>query len=101
MDNRQTFPLSLSQGEKQRLMLAAILAMHPHYVILDEPTTGLDIYRRKLLGDYLLKLKKDGYGVIFVSHQVQFIEAYADRIMGMEDGQVTLDQRGGSSYASP
>jgi len=88
---RKTFPLSLSQGEKQRLMLAAILAMHPRYVILDEPTTGLDIYRRKLLGDYLLRIKKDGYGVIFVSHQGRFMETYADRIIRMEDGRVTDD----------
>ncbi len=97
---RQTFPLSLSQGEKQRLMLAAVLAMQPHYVILDEPTTGLDIYRRQLLGDYLLQLKKDGYGVIFVSHQVQFIESYADRVIGLEDGRVSLDQAGGPIHAS-
>ncbi|MDD3269715.1 MAG: ABC transporter ATP-binding protein [Syntrophomonadaceae bacterium] len=90
---RQTFPLSLSQGEKQRLMLAAVLAMHPRYVILDEPTTGLDIYRRKLLGDYLLRIKKDGYGVIFVSHQVKFIKAYADRVIRIEDGRLS-DGRG-------
>jgi len=89
---RQTFPLSLSQGEKQRLMLAAILAMHPRYVILDEPTTGLDIYRRKLLGDYLLRIKTDGYGVIFVSHQSKFMETYADRIIRIENSQVTDDQ---------
>jgi len=88
-DYRQTFPLSLSQGEKQRLMLAAILAMHPRYVILDEPTTGLDIYRRKLLGDYLLRIKEDGYGVIFVSHQAKFVDTYADRVIRIEDGRLS------------
>ncbi|NLK51532.1 MAG: ABC transporter ATP-binding protein [Syntrophomonadaceae bacterium] len=88
---RQTFPQSLSQGEKQRLMLAVVLAMHPRYVILDEPTTGLDIYRCKLLGDYLLRIKEDGYGVIFVSHQAKFIETYADKVMRIEDGRVTED----------
>ncbi|MGE5458883.1 MAG: energy-coupling factor ABC transporter ATP-binding protein [Methanobacterium sp.] len=91
---RQTFPHSLSQGEKQRLMLAAILAMQPRYVILDEPTTGLDIYRRKLLGDYLLRMKEDGHGIIFVSHQAKFINAYADRVIRIEDGKVS-DDRGG------
>ncbi len=90
---RRTFPQSLSQGEKQRLMLAAILAMHPRYVILDEPTTGLDVYRRKLLGDYLLRIKEDGYGVIFVSHQDKFIATYADRVLCMENGTIFEDQR--------
>ncbi|MEN6347932.1 MAG: ABC transporter ATP-binding protein [Syntrophomonas sp.] len=94
----QTFPQSLSQGEKQRLMLAAILAMHPHFVILDEPTTGLDIYRRKLLGDYLLRIKEDGYGVIFVSHQIKFIETYADKVIYLEDGRA-VDNQKGISYA--
>lgn len=84
---RQTFPLSLSQGEKQRLMLAAILALEPRFVILDEPSTGLDIYRRKLLGNYLLRIKEDGHGVIFVSHQAKFIDTYADRVIHIEDGQ--------------
>lgn len=91
---RQTFPHSLSQGEKQRLMLAAILAMQPRYVILDEPTTGLDIYRRKLLGDYLLRIKEDGYGVIFVSHQAKFIDSYADRVICMEDGTFVISKGG-------
>ena len=91
---RKAFPQNLSQGEKQRLMLAVILAMHPRYVILDEPTAGLDLYRRKLLGDYLLRIKADGYGVIFVSHQTKFIETYADWVIRLEDGRAIEDQRG-------
>ncbi len=91
---RKNFPQNLSQGEKQRLMLAAILAAHPRYVILDEPTAGLDPYRRELLGDYLLRIKADGYGVIFVSHQTKFIETYADWVIRLEDGRAIEDQRG-------
>lgn len=91
---RKIFPQSLSQGEKQRLMLVAILAMHPRYVILDEPTTGLDPYRRKLLGDCLLRIKADGYGVIFASHQAKFIETYADKVIRLEDGRAINAQRG-------
>jgi energy-coupling factor transport system ATP-binding protein len=90
---RKTFPQSLSQGEKQRLMLAAVLAMHPRFLILDEPTTGLDIYRRKLLGDYLLRIREDGYGVIIISHQFKFIDTYADRVLHLEEGQISEEQR--------
>ncbi len=85
---RSEFPLHLSQGEKQRLVLAAVLAMGPRYLVLDEPTSSLDIYRRMLLGEYLQKIKKDGHGVILVSHDRAFIEKYADSELVMEDGKI-------------
>ncbi len=76
---RNLYPGKLSQGEKQRLVLAAVLAMGTRYVILDEPTTGLDMCSRSELGELLLKIKADGKGVVFVSHERSFIETYADR----------------------
>ncbi|MFZ5969088.1 MAG: energy-coupling factor ABC transporter ATP-binding protein [Bacillota bacterium] len=51
-DVRHSFPFYLSQGEKQRLALAAILADSPRYLILDEPTTGLDVQRKKYYQEY-------------------------------------------------
>lgn len=71
----ETFPLSLSQGEKQRLVLAAVLAMKPDWLLLDEPTASLDLHRRQLLRDYLLRIKEDlGTGLILISHDRTFIE---------------------------
>ena len=51
--HKESFPFALSHGEKQRLVLAAILAMKPAYLILDEPTANLDFKNRKKLGEYL------------------------------------------------
>lgn len=85
---RREFPLHLSQGEKQRLVLGAVLALGPGYLLLDEPTSALDIYRRRLLGAYLQKIKKEGRGIIFISHDRAFIERYADYELIMKGGVI-------------
>jgi ABC-type cobalamin/Fe3+-siderophores transport system ATPase subunit len=54
------------------------------YLVLDEPTTGLDIYRRKTLGDILHKVRRElNCGIVLVSHEADFIARYADRELVM------------------
>ncbi len=77
----ESFPFSLSHGEKQRLVLAAILAMKPKYLILDEPTANLDFKNRKKLGEYLKGLD---CGVIIISHDKTFVEEYCEHVVNME-----------------
>lgn len=77
----ESFPFSLSHGEKQRLVLAAILAMKPSYLILDEPTANLDFKNRKKLGTYLKDLD---CGVIIISHDKTFVKEYCEHIVDME-----------------
>jgi energy-coupling factor transport system ATP-binding protein len=78
------FPGKLSLGEKQRLALASVLALGTDYLVLDEPTTGLDTRRQNELGDMLLRLRSElGCGIILVSHETSFIKAYADRELVM------------------
>lgn len=76
-----SFPFSLSHGEKQRLVLAAILAMKPKYLILDEPTANLDYKNRKKLGEYLKGLD---CGIIIISHDKTFVKEYCDHLVRME-----------------
>lgn len=73
------FPGNLSQGEKQRVVLAAVLAMGTRYVLLDEPTSGLDMRAREELGSYLRRLANAGSGVVFVSHERNFIDRFSTR----------------------
>ena len=73
------FPGTLSQGERQRVVLAAVLAMGTRYLLLDEPTSGLDMRARDELGEALAELTRQGCGVIFVSHERPFIERWAGR----------------------
>lgn len=76
---RDAFPGTLSLGEKQRVALAAVLAMGTRYLVLDEPCSGLDMRARDELGALLRALAAQGQGVIFVSHERGFIARYADR----------------------
>ncbi len=83
--HRSTFPFFLSQGEKQRLVLAAILALQPAYLILDEPTASLDPYRQRLLREYLRRIRLElGCGIVVISHDRSFIRSCADRELCLE-----------------
>ncbi|WP_027399058.1 energy-coupling factor ABC transporter ATP-binding protein [Anaerovorax odorimutans] len=88
---RNTFPLHLSQGEKQRIAIAAVLANDSDFLILDEPTTGLDGLRKKKLEEYLKKAALLGKGVLLVSHDENFVGDLAQRIVTMEKGKITSD----------
>ncbi|WHH57773.1 ABC transporter ATP-binding protein [Petroclostridium sp. X23] len=90
---RNTFPLHLSQGEKQRLAIAAVLANEPEFLILDEPTAGLDACRKKNLEDCLKKAAQLGRGMIVVSHDEDFIGRMAQRTVVMENGHILYDIR--------
>lgn len=79
--HKESFPFILSHGEKQRLVLAAILAMKPKYLILDEPTASLDQKRKTVLGEYL---KKMDCGIIVISHDKAFINTYCTNTIKME-----------------
>ena len=77
---RNAYPGKLSHGEKQRLALAAVLSLGTDYLVLDEPTTGLDIRRRKELFEILIKLRRSkNIGIVLVSHAADFISAAIDR----------------------
>jgi len=77
---RETYPGKLSLGEKQRLALAAVMALATDYLVLDEPTTGHDARRQRELGEALIKLRHElDCGIVLVSHETDFIARYADR----------------------
>ena len=80
----ETFPGHLSTGEKQRLGIAATLAVGADFLILDEPSASLDMRRKNRLGILLRSLRNDGKGIILISHDERFNEMYADRTIHME-----------------
>ncbi|MDD3350650.1 MAG: ABC transporter ATP-binding protein [Eubacteriales bacterium] len=85
---RGSFPLNISWGEKRRLVIAAALALDPAYLILDEPTTGLDPKRIETLGTLLEELREQGTGILLISHNREFVNGIADRILVLEGGRI-------------
>ncbi len=90
---RGRFPLNLSYGEKKRLALAAGLALSPEYLILDEPTTGLDSRRIEILSRVLKELRSRNTGMLLISHNEEFLYENTTRILTMEGGRIVHDHR--------
>lgn len=88
---RQHAPHLLSGGQKQKIAIAAVLAMRPNYLILDEPTSMLDPRGRLELIENLRILNKEhGITIILTSHQMEDF-AYAGRLLVLEQGELYLD----------
>ncbi len=85
-------PFELSGGQKRRAAIAGVLAMRPQVLILDEPTAGLDPRGRDEILDQIAHLhEKTGMTVILVSHSMEDIAKYVDRIIVMNHGEKMLD----------
>lgn len=86
-------PFELSGGQKRRVAIAGVLAMEPEVLILDEPTAGLDPKGRDELLDQLAKLHKErNMTIILVSHSMEDVANYAERILVMDKGRILFDQ---------
>ncbi len=85
-------PFDLSGGQKRRAAIAGVLAMKPQMLVLDEPTAGLDPKGRDEILDQVSKLQKEtGMTVILVSHSMDDVAKYVDRIIVMNKGSVLYD----------
>lgn len=85
-------PFELSGGQKRRVAIAGILAMHPQVLILDEPTAGLDPKGRDEILDQVALLQKERkITVILVSHSMEDVARYVDRIIVVNGGKILFD----------
>lgn len=85
-------PFDLSGGQKRRAAIAGVLAMHPKVLVLDEPTAGLDPRGRDEILDQIASLHKlSDMTVILVSHSMEEIAKYVDRIIVMNQGSIMYD----------
>ncbi|MFC0713385.1 ABC transporter ATP-binding protein [Cellulomonas biazotea] len=81
----------LSGGQKRRLAVALALVGRPRLVLLDEPTTGLDVEARHILWQALRDYHADGATVVLTSHYLEEIEALAERVVVVGGGRVLAD----------
>lgn len=83
-------PFELSGGQKRRLSIASVLVSRPDYLVLDEPTAGLDARGRNELLCLLKGLVKEGLGVVHVTHDLELALTMADRILVLEKGKAVF-----------
>ncbi len=85
-------PFELSGGQKKRAAIAGVLAMNPRFLVLDEPTAGLDPKGRDEILDQIAQLRQDrGITVVLVSHSMEDIANYAGRLIVMNHGEAAFD----------
>jgi len=84
-------PFELSGGEKRRVAIAGILALHPDVLVLDEPTVGLDAEGESNLMSLLVSLYEKGTSLILSTHNMDVVLHYAKRAIVLENGKVVYD----------
>lgn len=85
-------PFDLSGGQKRRVAIAGVMAMKPEVLILDEPTAGLDPKGRDEILDQIAKMHREHHiTILLVSHSMEDVAKYVDRIIVMNQGQVMFD----------
>ncbi|WP_435072849.1 energy-coupling factor ABC transporter ATP-binding protein [Halorubrum sp. HHNYT27] len=82
---------SLSGGERERVAIAGALAMEPDHLVLDEPFTGLDEPARRSVVERLRALHRGGTSVVVVTHDLRDVLGMADRVVGLADGRIAVD----------
>lgn len=87
---KERSPFQLSGGQMRRVAIAGVIALNPEYLILDEPTAGLDPRARTQLLSRIAALHKEGIGIVMVSHNMDDVAKLADQVIFMKQGEVTL-----------
>lgn len=85
-------PFDLSGGQKRRVALAGVIAMRPEVLVLDEPCAGLDPIGRKEMFSLIKRLRRErNITVILVSHSMEDVAEYTERLIVMNDGEIAMD----------
>lgn len=92
-------PYDLSGGEQQRLALAKVLLLRPKILLLDEPTKGMDAEYKAELGKILKKLQQHGMTIFMISHDVEFVAEYADRVGLFFEGSIITSKETRAFFA--
>ena len=86
-------PFTMSRGERQRLVLASVLAAEPELLILDEPTTGLDYRECMYIMDCISAINRKGATVLMISHDMEIVQDFAKDAMVLNDGMLLAHGR--------
>ena len=101
-DRVRSYPHELSGGMRQRVMIAMALALEPQIVILDEPTTALDVVTQREILEELMALRdRLGFAVLFISHDLSLLAEIADSIAVMYAGRLVERADAAAIFRAP
>jgi len=89
--HRNRHPFSLTKGERQMIAVASILAIEPKILVIDEPTTGLDWIGVQKIMNVIRKLQEKGTTIIMISHDMDIVAEYAERLIVLKDGGILIE----------
>ncbi len=81
-------PFRLSQGQKQKLCIACVLAMNPKIILLDEPTSNLDYKNTKQIYSILKRLNMQGKTIVIIEHDTDLLVEHANKIILLNNGEI-------------
>ncbi len=91
VDLRDRHPLALSEGQRRRVALAAVLVRRPRVLVLDEPTLGQDELQRHGLAVVVRSLAEGGSTVVAITHDAEFVNDACDRVLALRAGKLEAD----------
>lgn len=94
-------PIFLSKGQRQRVAFASLLSMKPKVMVLDEPTTGQDYQEGIQIMEMVKELHRDGHTIVFVTHDMELVANYAERVIVLSQGEVMLDDSSRNVFYQP
>jgi peptide/nickel transport system ATP-binding protein len=98
-DRLESYPHQLSGGMRQRVMIGMALALEPRVVIMDEPTTALDVVMQRQILAQLVELRERlGFSVLFITHDLSLLVEFSDRIAIMYGGRIVEEAPAGDLY---
>lgn len=102
LDILNRYPNQVSGGEIQRAVLTRVFAFKPEYLVLDEPTSMLDVsVQAHILQLLKKKAKRDNMGLLFISHDLEVVRAMCDRVMVMKAGKIVENGEVNAIYQAP
>ncbi|MBZ9654548.1 ABC transporter ATP-binding protein [Phyllobacterium lublinensis] len=101
-DRMRDYPHQFSGGMRQRIVIAICLALNPKIVVMDEPTTALDVVVQREILQRINELRRTfGFSVLFITHDLGLMVQFCDRIGIMLAGKLVEQNSAGNIYAQP
>ena len=98
---KNRIPFQLSEGEKRRVAIAGVLALQPEFLVLDEPTAGLDHSGVQAVEDILNRFHSRGKTILLISHNLDLVASLVDRIVVICGGEIRFDGHKTKLFQNP